>query len=143
MVTYLPPSQKPPLFKVLSPPCGMVTFLEKFTEGFGLFGSKPTVWDGDPLRSFPHTTRKTVLSPPCGMVTGAGQIRKLVLKFVLSPPCGMVTYSKPPKNKRVYRSKPTVWDGDALCGNAGHRCKQNRSKPTVWDGDQVFYYVVV
>ena len=58
---------------VLSPPCGMVTLINKFVRVLFIACSKPTVWDGD---------------------VGVGGIETPHLCIVLSPPCGMATQTE-------------------------------------------------
>ena len=107
-----------------------------------IWGSKPTVWDGDleKSQSIPWLAG-LVLSPPCGMATGLSVVE--FLPYILS-------------------SKPTVWDGDNVmmtstplmliitvpsppCGMVTQEIefcfidKETRSEPTVWDGDFTFY----
>jgi len=80
------------------------------------------VWDGDGERDG---------------VDGAGELTLISLRahrvgWRLEGPC--VGVIPPPLLSRILRSKPTVWDDDAVgfqwntIGNLG-------SKPTVWDGD--------
>ena len=62
-----------------------------YKRGNMFIGSKPTVWDGDPLKFFLYINLDSVLSPPCGMATGLKLLSTFAIAQVLSPPCGMAT----------------------------------------------------